>query len=155
MELERRLTEAGIASYVLDGDNIRHGLSSNLGFSPADRKENIRRVGEVAALFADAGLVCIAAFISPYRDDRARARGAVRSGDFYEVYLSADLATCEQRDPKGLYALARKGALKEMTGVDAPYEAPESADCVIDTASQSVADSVSELFEFVSRRVAS
>jgi adenylyl-sulfate kinase len=103
MLLERRLFDAGYAVFVLDGDNVRCGLNANLGFSPEDRQENIRRVGQVAALFAEAGLVCITAFISPYRDDRRRARAAVKSGRFFEVYVKADLAACEARDPKGLY----------------------------------------------------
>jgi bifunctional enzyme CysN/CysC len=154
MELERRLFDAGIVVYTLDGDNVRGGLNSNLGFSPEDRKENIRRVGEVAALFADAGLVCVTAFISPYRADRAMARSAVKRGAFYEVYVKASLETCERRDPKGLYARARRGELDDMTGVSAPYEPPESADLVLDTESRSVDQSVDELVEFVRARIA-
>jgi adenylyl-sulfate kinase len=147
--LERRLFQSGVAVYVLDGDNIRHGLNANLGFSPEDRKENIRRVGEVAALFADAGLVCVTAFISPYRDDRAMARAAVRTGAFFEIYLNADLATCERRDSKGLYSKARRGELKGMTGIDAPYEPPERPDLVVATGNQSVEESVAETLAFV------
>jgi len=153
MELERRLFQDGCAVYVLDGDNVRHGLSANLGFSPEDRKENIRRVGEVAALFADAGLVCVTAFISPYRDDRAMTRAAVKTGAFYEVHVKADLATCESRDPKGLYAKARRGELTGMTGIDSPYEAPESPDLVVDTTHQSVEESVAQLLGFVQSRI--
>jgi adenylyl-sulfate kinase len=107
MGLEQRLLDLGYACYTLDGDNIRHGLNANLGFSPADRTENIRRVGEVAALFADAGMICITAFISPYRSDRARARAAASRTSFHEIHVAADIVTCEARDPKGLYRQAR------------------------------------------------
>jgi len=154
MELERRLFDAGIVVYTLDGDNVRDGLNSNLGFSPQDRKENIRRVGEVAALFADAGLVCVTAFISPYRADRAMARAAVKRGAFFEVYVNASLETCERRDPKGLYARARRGELKEMTGIDAPYEPPEAAELVLDTELETVEQSIGRLFDFVRAKVA-
>jgi adenylyl-sulfate kinase len=154
MELERRLFDAGVVVYTLDGDNVRGGLNSNLGFSHEDRTENIRRVGEVAALFADAGLVCVTAFISPYRADRAMARAAVKRGAFYEVYVRASLETCERRDPKGLYARARRGELKDMTGVGAPYEPPEPADLVLDTESRSVEQSVDELVAFVRAKIA-
>jgi adenylyl-sulfate kinase len=152
MELERRLFDSGVVVYTLDGDNVRYGLNANLGFSPQDRTENIRRVGELAALFADAGLVCVTAFISPYRADRAMARAAVKSGAFYEVFVNADLATCEKRDPKGLYAKARRGELQGMTGIDAPYEPPEKADLVLDTAHRSVEESIRELYDFVYAR---
>jgi adenylyl-sulfate kinase len=123
-ELERHLFNLGRHAYVLDGDNVRHGLCSDLGFSPQDRRENIRRLGEVARLFADAGLICITAFISPYRSDRDLARGMAVKGRFLEVYLDAPLEVCERRDPKGLYAKARAGEIKEFTGVSAPYEPP-------------------------------
>jgi len=134
MALEKSLFQRGCVAYVLDGDNLRHGLNADLGFSPADRSENIRRVGEVAALFADAGAICIVALISPYRSDRARAREAAKKGRFIEVHVAADLATCEQRDPRGLYRLARVGKIKEFTGIDAPYEAPQAPEIVVDTA---------------------
>lgn len=133
-ELERRLVAMGRACYVLDGDNIRHGLNRDLGFSPADRHENIRRVGEVAALLADAGLIVIAAFISPYRADRRRARRACDERTFIEVFLDAPLDVCQQRDPKGLYARARAGKVRQFTGIAAPYERPTRADLVLDTA---------------------
>jgi bifunctional enzyme CysN/CysC len=149
MALERRLFDAGYAAYVLDGDNIRRGLNANLGFSPQDRQENIRRIGEVAALFADAGFICIAAFISPYRDDRQRAREATRGGRFFEVYVRADLAVCEARDPKGLYWKARHGEIKDFTGIDSPYEEPETPELVVDTAEEDVAFCVEQLFAFV------
>ena len=138
MALERRLFDLGWSVYTLDGDNVRRGLNADLGFAPEDRQENIRRIGEVAALFADAGVVCITAFISPYRDDRTRARAAAGERRFLEVYVASDLATCEARDPKGLYRKARAGELKGMTGIDSPYEPPEDADLVIDTAHQPV-----------------
>ncbi|MHA1536461.1 MAG: adenylyl-sulfate kinase [Alphaproteobacteria bacterium] len=150
IELERRLFAKGYQVYVLDGDNIRRGLNANLGFSPDDRAENIRRVGEVAALFAEAGMIVISAFISPYRSDRERARAATGDG-FREIFVHADLKECERRDPKGLYAKARAGEIAEFTGISAPYEAPENADLVIDTGSLSVEDSVRALVDYVAR----
>jgi bifunctional enzyme CysN/CysC len=152
MALERRLFDAGYASYVLDGDNVRRGLNANLGFSPEDRQENIRRIGEVASLFAEAGLICITAFISPYRDDRQRAREAARGGNFFEIYVQADLAVCEARDPKGLYWKARHGEIKGFTGIDSPYEEPDAPELVVDTAKADIAACVDELFEFVRGR---
>jgi adenylylsulfate kinase len=149
MGLEERLLGLGYACYTLDGDNIRHGLNANLGFSPEDRTENIRRVGEVAALFAEAGLICITAFISPYRADREKARLAARRSRFHEVFVAADLATCESRDPKGLYRKARAGELRDFTGIDAPYEVPESAELVIDTSSLTEAESLDALVAYV------
>ena len=149
MLLERRLFDAGYAVFVLDGDNLRRGLNVNLGFSPEDRQENIRRIGEVAALFAEAGLICITAFISPYRDDRRRARTALKSGRFLEVYVKADLAVCEARDPKGLYRKARRGELKNFTGIDSPYEEPEAPEMVMDTNLRGPAACVDELVAYV------
>jgi adenylyl-sulfate kinase len=149
MALEHALTRQGYSCYVLDGDNIRSGLNANLGFSPQDRTENIRRVGEVAALFADAGLICITAFISPYRADRAQARSRCRQG-FHEIYVSADLATCEARDPKGLYKKARAGEIPDFTGIGAPYETPEQADFVIDTGAEPLSASLEKLIAYVS-----
>jgi len=149
-QLERELFDRGYQTYVLDGDNIRFGLNANLGFSPEDRAENIRRVGEVAALFSRAGMLAITAFISPYRSDRDRAR--VAAGEhFHEIYIKADLETCEQRDPKGLYRKARTGEIKEFTGISAPYEAPETAELVIDTSALSVDDAISELMAYVDK----
>jgi len=148
IEVERALFEAGYHVYVLDGDNLRHGLNSNLGFSPEDRTENIRRVGEVAALFADAGFICISAFISPYRADRDGARNAARQG-FHEIYVMADVATCEKRDPKGLYERARRGEIPDFTGVSAPYEVPEAPELIIDTISLSVEESVRQMLDYV------
>jgi bifunctional enzyme CysN/CysC len=150
--LEEELFRRGYQAYVLDGDNVRYGLNSDLGFSPTDRTENIRRVGEVAALFARAGTICISAFISPYRDDREIARRAA-GNQFYEVYVQADVATCERRDPKGLYRKARAGEIAEFTGVSAPYETPEHPDITIDTRSDSVQDSVATLIGFVAEHL--
>lgn len=123
--VESRLQSMGRLSYVLDGDNLRHGLCANLGFSPEDRSENIRRVGELAALFVDAGAIVLTAFISPYKADRDLARSSIGDADFHEIFLDVPLETCESRDPKGLYKKARAGELKEFTGISAPYEAPE------------------------------
>lgn len=148
MALEQALMQLGYACYVLDGDNIRGGLNANLGFSPEDRTENIRRVSEVAALFADAGLICITAFISPYRADRAQARLRCKQG-FHEIHVAADLATCEARDPKGLYKKARAGEIQEFTGISAPYEAPDRAECVVDTASEPLEASLGKLISYV------
>ena len=127
------LFERGLACYVLDGDNIRHGLCKDLGFSDADREENIRRIGEVAKLFLDAGVVVLTAFVSPFRADRERARALVEPGDFIEIHCAADLGICESRDTKGLYAKARAGEIKEFTGISSPYEAPEKPELRVDT----------------------
>ena len=152
MELEQRLIEAGHACFVLDGDNIRHGLNRDLGFSPSDRKENIRRIAEVAKLFNDAGLFVITAFISPYREDRNAAREIIGSARFVEVYLSASVDVCERRDPKGLYAKARAGQIAEFTGVSAPYEPPPTPELTIDTGASGLDESVAILFDFLSDR---
>ncbi|HNO76571.1 MAG TPA: adenylyl-sulfate kinase [Phycisphaerae bacterium] len=130
-ELERLLIERGRAAYVLDGDNIRHGLNSNLGFSDEDRAENIRRITEVAALFVDAGLITITAFISPFRADRDQARAKLAGGEFVEVWVSTSLEVCEQRDPKGLYKKARAGEIADFTGIDSPYEPPSNPELTI------------------------
>jgi len=134
--LEEALLCAGHVAYTLDGDNVRHGLNADLGFSPEDRAENIRRIGEVTALFADAGVIVIAAFISPYRADRDRARAAAPEGSFFEIHLDVPLEVCEARDPKGLYRRAREGEIRDFTGIDAPYEAPERPELVLDATSQ-------------------
>lgn len=140
------LAARGRRAWVLDGDDLRAGLNADLGFSPEDRAENVRRVGEVAAVFADAGVLALAALISPYRADRARARRAAErvlgAGGFLEVYVRADLATCEARDPKGLYRRARAGEIPDFTGVAAPYEEPERPDLALDTAARTVEDCV-------------
>jgi len=149
-KLERRLLEAGRMAYILDGDNIRHGLCSDLGFSPEDRSENIRRVGEVAALFADAGVVAIAAFISPFEADRRGAREAAGDNCFFEIFLDTPLDVCENRDPKGLYKKARRGEIEDFTGLGSPYEKPADPALSIDTSTVSVeeaVDAISELLE--------
>lgn len=133
VELNALLSERGVNSYILDGDNIRHGLNKDLGFSPQDREENIRRISEVAKLFADSGFLVITAFISPYRKDRDRAKNILNKGDFIEVFIKADICVCAERDPKGLYKKAQQGRIKEFTGVSAPYEEPENPELVIDT----------------------
>jgi bifunctional enzyme CysN/CysC len=148
-ELERELFVMGLHTYILDGDNIRHGLSANLGFSPEDRTENIRRVGEVAKLLMDAGALVITAFISPYRDDRRLARSLVNDGEFVEIYVSAPLEICEQRDPKGLYKKARAGQIANFTGVSAPYEPPEKPDVVVHTDKQTPAECVAQIIDYL------
>jgi bifunctional enzyme CysN/CysC len=148
-ELERELFLMGSHTYILDGDNIRHGLSANLGFSPEDRQENIRRVGEVARLLMDAGVLVITAFISPYRDDRRLARSLVDDGDFIEIYVNAPVEVCEQRDPKGLYKKARSGQIQNFTGISAPYEAPEKPDVEVHTDKQSAAECVAHIIDYL------
>jgi bifunctional enzyme CysN/CysC len=143
--VEAKLAAAGSHTYMLDGDNIRHGLTKDLGFTPADRVENIRRVGEVAKLFVDAGLIVLCSFISPFRAERSAVRGLVANGEFIEIFVNAPLDVCERRDPKGLYAKSRAGRLPNFTGIDSPYEAPEHPDLVLDTASapaEALADKV-------------
>jgi bifunctional enzyme CysN/CysC len=154
MAVEQHLFRKGYAVYVLDGDNIRSGLNADLGFSPKDRVENIRRVGEVASLFADAGFLCITAFISPYRADRARARAATPPGGFHEIYVSADLATCEARDPKGLYRKARAGEIRDFTGISAPYEPPETPSLVVDTVVTPLEACVEQILAYVEHHFA-
>ena len=152
IETEHRLFGNGRQVYVLDGDNVRQGLSSDLGFSPEDRTENIRRIGEVASLFADAGFIVITAFISPYREDRDIARKA--AGDmFHEIFIDADIETCERRDPKGHWALARAGKILEYTGVSAPYEEPEKPEYVVDTAKLSIDESVGKMIEYIEQNL--
>lgn len=152
MAVEKALFEKGYHTYVLDGDNVRHGLNVDLGFSPEDRAENIRRVGEVAALQADAGLIVVSAFISPYRADRDKARKAAPA-HFHEIYVSADLATCEKRDPKGLYKKARAGKIAEFTGIDSPYEAPENPELVVDTQANDIGTCVEQIVGYVESQV--
>jgi adenylylsulfate kinase len=151
VELEKHLWARGVRAYILDGDNIRHGLNKNLGFSPEDRTENIRRIGEVAKLFTDAGIVALTAFISPYRADRDQVR-ALMPDDFVEVYVDCPLEVCEQRDVKGLYQKARAGQIKEFTGISAPYEAPAKAELTIRTHQQSVEDSAKQILGYLESR---
>jgi len=150
--LEQALFQRGHHSYLLDGDNVRHGLNRDLSFTDKDRIENIRRIGEVARLMADAGLVVLSAFISPFRADRDMVRELMEPGEFIEVYVQASLETCEGRDPKGLYAKARAGTIKHFTGIDSPYEAPESAELILDTEKLSIEESVDELIDYLRQR---
>ncbi|MCX8012002.1 MAG: adenylyl-sulfate kinase [Desulfobacterota bacterium] len=142
VHLEEVLYECGFHTYILDGDNIRHGLNKNLGFSPEDRSENIRRIAEVAKLFGDAGIINITAFISPYRLDRKRARDIIGDNDFIEVFVDCPVEVCEQRDPKGAYQKAKEGIIKEFTGVNAPYEAPENPEIHLHTDKMTVKECV-------------
>jgi adenylylsulfate kinase len=147
--VERALYARGAHSYLLDGDNVRHGLNRDLGFSPADREENIRRIGEVARLFAEAGIVAMTAFISPYRKDRELARGLNEAGRFIEVFCRCSLEACEDRDPKGLYKKARAGLIPEFTGVSAPYEEPEAAELIVDTDKLTLEESVAAVVAYL------
>ncbi|PLV56400.1 adenylyl-sulfate kinase [Thermotoga sp. SG1] len=151
-ELEWRLLEMGKLAYVLDGDNIRHGLNSDLGFSPEDRKENIRRISEVAKLFADAGIITITAFISPYKEDRKRARSLLAEGEFIEVYVKCPLEVLIKRDPKGLYKKALAGEIKEFTGISAPYEEPEDPEIILETDKETVEESVEKILNYLKER---
>ena len=147
--LEEALFKSGVQCYSLDGDNVRHGLNNNLGFSKDDRKENIRRIGEVAKLFLDAGFVIITSFISPYREDRDNIRKLVQPGQFIEIFVDCSLQECEKRDPKGFYQKARKGEIKDFTGVSAPYEAPKNPEIHIKTHSESVKECVSKIVNYL------
>lgn len=150
--LEEKLHQAGHLTYVLDGDNIRHGLNKNLGFSPQDREENIRRISHVAQLFADAGVIAMTAFISPYRSDREKARQLFPAGSFIEIYVHVSLQVAETRDVKGLYKKARLGEIKEFTGVSAPYEEPEQAELVIDTDRLSIEEGADMIITYLRDR---
>jgi len=147
--VERALFERSYVTYVLDGDNIRHGLNGDLGFSPEDRKENVRRVGEVAKLFTEAGVITLCAFVSPYQADRDWVRSRFVKGDFLEVYVKASLEECERRDPKGLYNRARAGEVTNLTGMSAPYEVPSSPELVLDTEAESLSESVDRVLQFL------
>jgi adenylylsulfate kinase len=140
MKVEEKLFERGMRTFVLDGDNIRHGLNKNLGFSPEDRAENIRRIGEVSRLFVDAGTIVGTAFISPYREDRDNVRKLFTDGEFVEIFVKAELETCEDRDPKGLYKKALSGEIKEFTGVSAPYEEPLKPELIVNTTEETDVD---------------
>jgi adenylyl-sulfate kinase len=147
--LDEYLTRSGRQSFILDGDLMRRGLCSDLKFSPADRRENVRRISEVASLFADAGIICIVALISPYRMDRDAARGIIGSDRFVEVFVNAPIEVCERRDPKGLYAKARAGQIAEFTGISAPYEPPDAPEVEISTNRLNVPDSVTKIVKFL------
>jgi len=151
--LELALADSKRHTYLLDGDNIRLGLCQDLGFSDADRKENIRRISEVAKLFIDAGLIVITAFISPFRSDRNLARSVIGEDYFIEVFIDTPLAECERRDPKGLYGKARQGLIKNFTGIDSAYEAPENPHIKIDTTSEYLTDSVNRILEYIDARI--
>lgn len=150
--VEDELHKMGCRTFVLDGDNVRHGLCKDLGFSIEDRTENIRRVGEVAKLFTEAGVIVLTAFISPLRSDRARVRDILNPGDFLEIYCAASLEVCEQRDPKGLYKKARAGAIPEFTGITSPYEAPENAELTVHTGDQTLEQSVASVLGMLRQR---
>jgi adenylylsulfate kinase len=147
--VEVELFKRGHLCYVLDGDNIRHGLNKNLGFSPEDREENIRRIGEVAKLFADAGLLTMTAFISPYRKDRDLVRKLLNEGEFIEIYMAVPLEVAEQRDPKGLYKKARAGEIKDFTGISAPYEEPMNPELIIDTSKLDLEASRDKIIQYL------
>lgn len=149
VEVEKELYRQGKASYRLDGDNLRFGLNKDLGFTAEDREENIRRIGEVAALFADAGLITLASFISPYKAGREAARQAAGAENFKEIYVKADVETCAARDPKGLYEKAKKGEIENFTGISAPYEEPKNPELVVDTESLSLEESVELVLELI------
>lgn len=149
--LDQFLFQHAIRSYVLDGDNVRHGLCGDLGFSNDDRGENIRRVGEVAKLFLDAGVIVITAFISPFRQDRARVRGLVADQDFVEVFCSCPLEVCEKRDVKGLYKKARSGAIANFTGLSSPYEEPDDPEIIVNTGEQSIDECVGVIVDYLLR----
>lgn len=147
--VEQKLFELGHHTYLLDGDNVRHGLNKDLGFSDADRVENIRRIGEMAKLFADAGLIVMSAFISPFRSDRQMVRDLVEEKEFVEVYISTPLSTCEERDPKGLYKKARSGQIKNFTGIDSDYEVPLHPEVALNTAELNVNECVDRVISYL------
>ncbi len=150
--VEEELHQRGCHTFVLDGDNVRHGLCGDLGFSNADRIENIRRVGEIAKLFMEAGVIVLTAFISPFRSDRAHVRGMVEHGDFVEIYCNSTLDICESRDVKGMYKKARAGQIAEFTGISSPYEAPVNAELVVDTGAAALEVCVQKVLEEIERR---
>jgi adenylylsulfate kinase len=152
LAIEEKLFERGHLCFVLDGDNIRHGLNKNLGFSPEDREENIRRIGEVGKLFADSGVIAMTAFISPYRRDRDKARGLLEDGKFIEIFVEVPLEIAEQRDPKGLYKKARAGEIKEFTGISAPYEEPLNPEIVVNTGELDLEQSVDKVVRYLEDR---
>lgn len=150
--LEKELFDRGIRAYVLDGDNVRHGINANLGFSREDRRENLRRIAEISKLFVDAGVVVLAAFVSPYKEDRDFVKSVVGQDGFFEVYVKCSVDVCEKRDPKGHYKRAKAGIIKEYTGVSAPYEVPETPDIEIDTEELDVQTSVQRILEFLDKK---
>ena len=151
--VEDKLFEEGCHTYLLDGDNIRTGLNKNLGFAEEDRKENIRRIGEVAKLFVDAGVIVLCAFVSPYKADRRMVRDLVEEGEFVEVFVNCSLEICEQRDVKGLYKKARNGEIKNFTGIDAPFESPENPEVEIRTDTMSESESIDKILTLLSEKL--
>ena len=149
VELENALHAAGVHTYRLDGDNVRHGLNADLGFSDADRIENMRRIGEVSRLFVDAGIMTLAAFISPFQQERDKIRGLFSDKEFIEIYVKASVETCENRDPKGLYAKVRKGEIRQFTGIDSPYESPVSPELTIDTEKETIEEAVQSIKSYL------
>ena len=147
--LEEKLFNMGCRTFVLDGDNVRHGLNSNLGFSETDRSENIRRISEVSKLMLEAGLIVMTAFISPFKEDRNEARALIAKDNFIEIYCKASMETCEKRDVKGLYKKARAGEIKNYTGIDSPYEAPVNPELIIDTDQEKLDYSVSKIMNYL------
>lgn len=147
--VEEKLFDLGLHTYILDGDNIRMGLNKGLGFSDDDRKENIRRIGEVSKLFVDAGIIVSTAFISPFRSDRDMVRNLVKPGEFVEIFIDAPLDVCEKRDPKGLYKKARAGEIKQFTGIDSPYEAPENPELIVKTGEKSLDECADDVIEWL------
>ena len=147
--VEQVLSQRLHHTYLLDGDNIRHGLCGDLQFSDSDRTENIRRIGEVSNLMLDAGLIVLAAFISPFREDRAKIRNLLKKGEFIEIFVDTPISVCEKRDSKGLYSKARAGNIKDFTGIDSPYEHPETPELVINTVSSSLEESVNQIITFL------
>jgi adenylylsulfate kinase len=150
--LEKKLAEHGKHTYLLDGDNVRHGLCGDLTFSDKDRVENIRRIGEVSKLFVDAGVIVLTAFISPFKSERDFCRNLMVDGEFVEIYIDTPIEECEKRDPKGLYQKARQGDIKDFTGIDSPYEAPESAEITLDFSGQTAEQSAEQLFELLKQK---
>jgi adenylylsulfate kinase len=151
-EIEKRLYQNGIRAYVFDGDNIRHGLNSDLGFSDPDRKENIRRISEVARLFVDAGIIVLAAFITPLKEQRQYIKKSLQGIKFIEVYIKCDIEECIKRDPKGLYKKAQSGIIKDYTGVSSPFEEPDDSDIVIDTQKMDIEEAVSKVLSYLKER---
>jgi len=149
--LNESLHLKGLSTFVLDGDNIRHGLCNDLGFSDADREENIRRIGEVANLFMNAGIIAITAFVSPFKNDRAKVKNIIGADDFIEVYCAANLDVCEERDTKGLYKKARAGEIKEFTGISSPYEVPPNPNIIVETGSMNLKDSVKQIIAYLNQ----
>ncbi|MCM3730350.1 adenylyl-sulfate kinase [Fictibacillus nanhaiensis] len=147
--VEKSLYEKGLRTYLLDGDNIRHGINQDLGFSPGDRKENIRRIGEISKLFVDAGMIVITAFISPFRQDRKIARSLLEGEEFIEVYIKCSLDECEKRDPKGLYKKAKAGEIPGFTGISSPYEEPDKPEIIIESDKQSIKESVDQIVNYL------